>query len=80
VLKGLDHWQDIQLKKSYAMALLRLVAGQLFVADVVFIVYAWAGRDWDLDPGVIQFWLGATIVELIGVALVVTQYLFPKRD
>jgi hypothetical protein len=79
-LKGLDHWQDIQLKRSYAMALLRLVAGQLFVADAVFIVYAWAGRGWDLEPSVVQFWLGATIVELIGVALVVTQYLFPKRD
>lgn len=79
-LKGLDHWQDIQLKKSYATSLLRLVTGQLFIADIVFIVYAWAGRHWDLDPGVVQFWLGATIVELIGVALVVTQYLFPKRD
>jgi hypothetical protein len=79
-LKGLDHWQDIQLKKSYAMSLLRLVAAQLFVADAVFIAYAWAGRQWDLEPGVIQFWLGATIVELIGVALVVTQYLFPRRD
>lgn len=79
-LKGLDHWQDIQLKKSYATSLLRLVTGQLFVADVVFIVYAWVGMHWDLEPGVIQFWLGATIVELIGVALVVTQYLFPKRD
>jgi len=62
------------------MSLLRLVAAQLFVADAVFIAYAWAGRQWDLEPGVIQFWLGATIVELIGVALVVTQYLFPKRD
>lgn len=28
-LKGLDHWQDIQLKRSYAMSLLRLMAGQL---------------------------------------------------
>ena len=79
-LKGLDHWQDIQLKKSYAMVMLKLVAAQLFVADFVFIVYAWAGEHWRLDSGVVQFWLGATIVELIGVALVVTQYLFPKRD
>lgn len=79
-LKGIDHWQDILLKKSYATALLRLVTLQLFVADAVFIVYAWAGEHWELDPGVIQFWLGATLVELIGVALVVTQYLFPRRD
>lgn len=79
-LKGLDHWQDIRLKKSYAMSLLCLVAIQLFVADIVFIAYAWAGKHWQLDPGVVQFWLGATLVELIGVVLVVTQYLFPKRD
>lgn len=79
-LKGLDHWQDIQLKKSYATALLWLVGVQLFIADAVFVAYAWVGERWDLEPGVIQLWLGATIVELIGVALVITQYLFPKRD
>jgi hypothetical protein len=79
-LKGLDHWQDIRLKKSYAIALLILVSLQLFIADAVFVVYAWAGEDWRLGSGVIQFWLGATLVELIGIALVITQYLFPRRD
>jgi hypothetical protein len=79
-LRGIDHWQDILLKKSYATALLRLVAVQLFVADAVFIVYAWVGMHWRLDAGVIQVWLAATLVELIGVALVITQYLFPRRD
>ena len=57
-----------------------MVAVQLFVADVVFVTYAWAGEGWHLDPNVMKFWLGATLVELIGVALVVTQYLFPRRD
>jgi hypothetical protein len=79
-LKGLDHWQDILLKRSYARALLVLVTIQLALADAVFIAYAWAGRDWHLEPGVIQVWLGATLVELIGVALVITRYLFPRRD
>jgi hypothetical protein len=79
-LKGIDHWQDILLKKSYATALLRLVTAQLFIADAVFIAYAWAGMDWHLEAGVIQVWLAATLVELIGVALVITQYLFPRRD
>lgn len=79
-LKGLDHWQDIQLKKFYAMVLLGLVGIQLFVADAVFVTYAWAGRAWRLEPGVIQFWLGATLVELIGVVVVITRYLFPRRD
>lgn len=79
-LIGIDHWQDIQLKKSYAKWLLRLVAAQLFVADAVFVAYAWAGEQWHLDPNVMQFWLSATLVELIGVAVVVTRYLFPRRD
>ncbi len=79
-LVGVDHWQDIQLKKTYAKWLLRLVAAQLLIADVVFIAYAWAGNNWDLDASVIQVWLGSTLVELIGVALVITRYLFPRRD
>lgn len=79
-LKGLDHWQDILLKKSYARALLLLVAFQLAVADTVFIAYAWAGMSWRLEAGVVEVWLGATLVELIGVALVITRYLFPRRD
>lgn len=79
-LRGIDHWQDIHLKKSYATNLLRLVALQLLIADAVFIAYAWAGMHWRLDSEVIQIWLGATLIELIAVALVVTQYLFPRRD
>jgi hypothetical protein len=79
-LKGIDHWQDIHLKKSYAKRLLRLVTLQLFIADAVFIAYAWAGKNWNLEPEVIQIWLGATLIELIAVALVITQYLFPPRD
>jgi hypothetical protein len=79
-LIGLDHWQDIQLKRTYAKWLLILVAVQLFIADVVFVSYAWAGEGWHLQPGVIQVWLVSTLVELIGVALVITRYLFPRRD
>jgi len=79
-LKGIDHWQDILLKKSYARALLILVAIQLAIADAVFIAYAWVGEDWRLEAGVIEVWLAATLVELIGVALVITRYLFPRRD
>ncbi len=79
-LEGADHKQDIELKKTYAKWLLILVAAQLVVADGVFIAYAWAGVAWELETGVIQAWLGATMIELIGVALVITRYLFPRRD
>jgi hypothetical protein len=72
--------QDIALKKTYARNLLRLMYGQVLVANVVFIVYAWAGKDWAIDPSVMHFWLTATVVQIIGVVYVVTRYLFPRRD
>jgi hypothetical protein len=75
-----ERQQDRQLKLSYATWLLRLLAAQLVVADLVFIVYAWAGRGWDLQPPVIEVWLGATVVQVVGVVLVVTRHLFPQRD
>jgi hypothetical protein len=79
-LVGIDHFQDIQLKKKYANWLLWLITIQLVIADAVFVVYAWEGMHWRLEPAVIQVWLIATLVELIGVALVITRYLFPRRD
>lgn len=79
-LVGIDHFQDIQLKKKYANWLLWLITIQLVVADTVFVVYAWEGEHWRLDPAVIQVWLVTTLLELIGVALVITRYLFPRRD
>jgi hypothetical protein len=59
---------------------LEKVAAQMIVANAVFIAYAWAGNNWHLEASVIQIWLGATLVELIGVTLVITRYLFPRRD
>jgi hypothetical protein len=75
-----DHRQDIDLKRLYAKGLLLLLGGQMILADTVFVVYAWAGKQWNLAPEVINVWLGATVVQLIGVVLVVTRYLFPRRD
>jgi hypothetical protein len=79
-IHGFDLRQDVQLKRRYAMWSLVLVAAQLLVADLVFVAYAWAGEGWELSAGVIEVWLAATLVELIGVALVITRYLFPRRE
>lgn len=79
-IHGFDLRQDVQLKRRYAKWLLILVAGQLIVADAIFVAYAWAGKGWELSAGVVEVWLAATLVELIGVALVITRYLFPRRD
>lgn len=79
-LAGADHRQDIELKKTYANWLLIFMAAQLVVSDAVFVTAAWAGADWHVDETTLRIWLAATTIELIGVALVVTRYLFPRRD
>jgi hypothetical protein len=72
--------QDLQLKKEYARFIKRALTFELAISNAVFIAYAWAGKKWDLDPAVINIWLGATVVQVIGVVLVVTRHLFPLRD
>lgn len=79
-LDQLDREQDIGLKGRYASFILWLLGGQLFIADAIFFVYAQVGAHWQLPPVVIDIWLGATLVEVVGIVLVVTRYLFPRRD
>jgi hypothetical protein len=81
-IDALDHEervQDIELKGKYGKRLLALMIIQLGIADGVFIAYAWAGRSWDVPTASMQGFLAATLVEVIGVVLVVTRYLFPSR-
>jgi hypothetical protein len=75
-----DRKQDIDLKRTYAKTLLMMMGAQLVVANAVFIAYAWAGVHWNIEAAVINVWLAATLIEVIGVVLVVTRYLFPRRD
>ena len=72
--------QEHGLRQSYADWILRILGAQFFIADVVFVAFAWAGRRWDLPPGVIEVWLAATVVQIIGVVAVVTRHLFPSRN
>jgi hypothetical protein len=74
-----DRYQNIVLKRSYARSLLFLLAAQVAAANVVFVIYAWVGQDWRVPENVMIGWLGATVVELIGVVTVVTRHLFPSR-
>ena len=76
----LDRDQDVWLKRVYASWLLRTLVGQLVIADAVFVLYAWLGRDWRLSTAVVGSWLAATLLEVVGVVYVVTGHLFPSRD
>lgn len=68
------------LKRTYAMWILALLGLQLLLANAIFVAFAWAGENWDLSTAVIQAWLAATAVQIVGVVLVVTRHLFPNRD
>lgn len=68
------------LRQKYADWILWLLGAQFCVADAVFVAVAWAGWRWALTPGVIEVWLAATVVQVVGVFAVVTRHLFPNRD
>jgi hypothetical protein len=72
--------QEYELRKTYARRILLLIFVQFLIADVVFVAFAWAGRDWHLSTAVIDVWLAATVVQVVGIVLVVTRNLFPDRD
>jgi uncharacterized membrane protein len=72
--------QEHGLRQSYADWIIRVLGAQLFVADAVFVVFAWAGWNWELSSGVIEVWLAATVIQIVGVVAIVTRHLFPNRD
>jgi glutathione S-transferase len=72
--------QEHGLRQRYADWILWLLGAQFVVADAVFVAFAWAGWGWELTPGVIEVWLAATVVQVVGVVAVVTRHLFPNRD
>lgn len=80
ILRRMFAEQEHGLRQSYADWIIRVLGVQLLIADVVFIVFAWAGMSWDVSSGVIEVWLAATVVQVVGVVAIVTRHLFPNRD
>jgi hypothetical protein len=79
-LRQLFAEQEHGLRQSYAEWIIRVLGAQLLIADAVFIIFAWAGRNWELSSGVIEVWLAATVIQIVGVVAIVTRHLFPNRD
>ena len=74
-----DFEQDIALKKTYASWLLVAMSVQIGFANLGFFCYGIANH-WDIEPVVMQFWLSAAVVQVIGIVYVIARYLFPRRD
>jgi hypothetical protein len=79
-LRQLFAEQEHGLRQKYADWIIWLLGAQLVIADAVFVAFAWAGQSWDLTPGVVEVWLAATVVQVVGVVAIVTRHLFPNRD
>jgi glutathione S-transferase len=79
-LRGLIAEQEHGLRQKYADWIIWLLGAQFVIADAVFVTFAWVGKRWDLPPGVIEFWLAATVVQVVGVVAIVTRHLFPSRE
>jgi uncharacterized membrane protein len=72
--------QEYELRRAYARRILVLLFAQFVIADAVFIAFAWAGEQWHLSTAVIDVWLAATVVQVVGIVMVVTRNLFPDRN
>lgn len=68
------------LRSDFAKNLRRLLLGQIIVADVVFIIYAWVGMKWRIPATVISAWLGALVVQVISVVAIVVKGIFPIEE
>lgn len=80
-LKISDHELDLKLKSSIGTFARRAVVGQLIVTNFGFAMYfictTW-GLHSEIPESVIIAWLTTTVVEIVGITLVVTKYLFPE--
>jgi len=75
----IDRQSDRSLRETYAWVWLVAVLVQVGIADVIFVAYAWAGKHWRVDAAVMEIWLSATVVEVIGIVMVITTGLFSAR-
>lgn len=71
-----DRTQAYGLRGKYANGALIAVSAQIIVADVVFGIYGFANA-WKVPAQAMEVWLAATVVQVIGVVLVITRSLFP---
>lgn len=71
--------QNLALRKRIANVAMWGVGGQMVITDVLFGFHLNA-VDFQPDPTVIIAWMTSTVVQIVGIAMVVTRNLFPSRN
>lgn len=65
--------------RLYAYGALIAAGVQVLIADGAFYVYGFENH-WRIPSSAIEVWLGATVVQVIGVVMVIVRSLFPSED
>lgn len=69
--------QNRKLRLPIAVAALILMVLQIVASNAIFVWYG-DTNGWDISAAAISAWMGTTVVEVVGVVLVVMNYLFPR--
>lgn len=69
--------QNLELRKKIANWSIGIMVAQIALVNVVFVIYALT-KGADLPEGVLQAWFASTVVQIVGIVLVITRYLFPE--
>lgn len=76
-IKLRDMTQTSRLRKQLAVFAIVAVSAQLVVANGYFGFYLWKTQDAGFEPSVMIAWLTATVVEVVGIVVIVARNLFP---
>lgn len=70
--------QNRKLRYPVAIGALLVMVLQVAASNVIF---GWYGdtNAWSISAAAITAWMGTTVIEVIGVVLVVMNYLFPRE-
>lgn len=76
-----DAAQDVGLKRQVYNWVSNLVIIQIIFSDLIFVGYL-SGVSvgyFDFSADIFKWWIGGTVVETLGLALVIVKYLFRSK-
>jgi hypothetical protein len=68
---------EVDLHRRVGNGALALMVGQLLIADTAFYLYGFK-NGWHIPTAAITSWLAATVIQIVGVVLVIAKNLFPS--
>jgi hypothetical protein len=71
--------QDVEQRKTYANRTFCLVVVWLAAIAVVVFLQGFKLSGFSLDAGIVEALIGGTTTGVVGLFLIVTRYLFPRR-